>query len=73
MASTRRLTLTHNVETDKWDLKDERTRRLIKAFRTKTDATRRGVLEKEVGPDGGSVTIRKKGGVFEEERRFAGR
>jgi hypothetical protein len=70
---TKRLTLSHNVETDKWDLTDERTRRLIKAFKTKTDATRRGVLEKEIGSEGGTVVIRKKGGVFEEERRFFGR
>jgi hypothetical protein len=69
----KRLTLTHNEETQLWDLKEERSRRLIKAFRSKTEATSRGVLEKALGPEGGSVTIRKKGGVFEEERRFTGR
>jgi hypothetical protein len=70
---TKRLTLSHNPDTDSWDLKDERTRRLVKAFKTKTDATRKGVLEREIGTGGGSVTIRKKGGVFEEERRFFAR
>ncbi len=74
MPSSRRLlSLNYNVETDTWDLRDERSNRLIKSFLTKEAATRRGVLEKFVGPEGGSVVIRKKGGVYGEQRNFRGR
>ena len=73
MASTRRLSLNYNVDTDTWDLRDDRSNRVIKTFLTKEAATRRGVLEKFVGPEGGSVIIRKKGGVYEEQRNYRGR
>jgi hypothetical protein len=73
MTSTRRLTLTHNEQTGCWDLKEERSRRLLKAFKSKTEATRKGVLARALGEEGGSVIIRKKGGVFEEERHFTRR
>ena len=73
MGTTRRLSLNYNVDTDTWDLRDDRTNRLVKSFLTKEAATRRGVLEKLVGPEGGSVVIRKKGGVYEEQRNFRGR
>ena len=73
MPLPRRLTLTYNVQDDTWELRDERTNRLIKSYLTKEAATRRGVLERELGRGGGSVVVRKKGGVFEEERRFASR
>ena len=73
MAASRRLSLNYNVETDTWDLRDDRTHRLIKSFLTKEAATRRGVLEKFVGREGGSVVIRKKGGVYEEQRNYPSR
>jgi uncharacterized protein DUF2188 len=73
VAVARRLSLSYNVETDTWDLTDERTSKLVKSFLTKEAATRKGVLESHLGKQGGSVVIRKRGGVFEEERRYAGR
>ena len=74
MVSSRRfLSLNYNVETDTWDLRDDRSNRLIKSFLTKEAATRRGVLEKFVGREGGSVVIRKKGGVYEEQRNYPSR
>ena len=73
MASSRRLSLNYNVETGTWDLRDDRTNRMIKSFLTKEAATRRGVLEKFLGREGGSVVIRKKGGVYEEQRNYPSR
>jgi len=73
MGSSRRFTLTHNETTNTWDLKNDDSDKLVRSFDTKEAATRAGVLEKALGKKGGSVTIRKKGGVFEEERRYAGR
>lgn len=73
MASTRRFSLNYTLETGKWTLRDERTGRAVKSFGSKEAATRAGVLESALGSAGGSVIIRKKGGVFEEERRYAGR
>lgn len=73
MGQPRRYTLAQNDKTNKWDLIDEGSRRLVRTFRTKTEATGKGVLEKAIGRDGGSVVIRKKGGVYEEERRYARR
>jgi hypothetical protein len=73
VAISRRMTLTYNVQDDTWELRDERTNRLVKTFLTKEAATRKGVLERALGKSGGSVIVRKKGGVFEEERRYPGR
>jgi hypothetical protein len=73
MKSPRRFSLTHNVATNHWDLRDEATHHVLRSFTTKEAATRKGVLEKMLGKGGGSVTIRKKGDVFEEERRYAAR
>ena len=73
MGSFRRFSLTLNEETNKWVLKNEQTNRVIRIFRTKTEATSKGMLEKALGKGGGAVVVRKKGGVFEEERRFGAR
>jgi hypothetical protein len=43
---------------------------VIRTYGTKTEATRKGTLERALGREGGAVVIRKKGNVFEEERRF---
>ena len=72
MALPRRLNLNYNVTTDSWDLTDDQTGKLVKSFLTKEAATKKGVLQRIVGTNGGTVLIRKKGGVFEEERRFQG-
>ena len=73
MASSRRFSLKYNEESEKWELRNEQNSRLVRSFGSKEAATRAGVLEREIGAAGGSVVIRKKGGVFEEERRFGGR
>jgi hypothetical protein len=73
MASPRRFSLNYNTQTEKWELRNEQNARLLRSYWSKEAATRAGVLEREIGSEGGSVVIRKKGGVFEEERRFGGR
>jgi hypothetical protein len=72
MAAARVFSLNYNADNKKWELRNEDNRRIVRTFPSKEAATRAGVLEKEVGSGGGSVIIRKKGGVFEEERRYAG-
>ena len=42
-------------------------------LREARDVFERAYFEYHLGKEGGSVVIRKKGGVFEEERRYAGR
>ena len=72
MATSRRFTLTHNTRANQWELRQEQTGKLYRSVRTKELGTKKGVLEKVPGKEGGSVTIRTKGGVFEEERNFTG-
>ena len=70
MAPSRRFSLTHNDKTNKWELRNDSTNRLLKSFPTKEVATRKGVLEKCLGRGGGSVQVRTKEGVLDEERRY---
>ncbi len=70
MPTSRRFTLKHNAKTNKWELRNAHTNRLVKSFASKKGATKKGVLEKSLGRDGGSVQIRTKGGVLDEERRY---
>ncbi len=65
-------TLEFNEKKDKWDLKKDKSKQLLKSFQTKEDATKGGVLEKAVGPAGGSVKIQKKNGRLDEERTYPG-
>jgi hypothetical protein len=69
----RRYTLAQNETSGRWELREEQTNRLVRSWKTKTEATSKAALERCLGAEGGSVVIRKKGGVFEEERRYAGR
>lgn len=72
MAKLPKFTLEKNERTDRWDLKQDKTDRTVKTFETKGGATKGGVLEKAVGPDGGSVKIQKENGKFQEERTYPG-
>ncbi len=67
---TRRFCLVYNVSVGRWEFKNEGTERVERIFASKEAATKAGVLEKLVGRDGGSVVIRTKNGVFEEERNY---
>ena len=50
-----KFTLERNERKDRWDLRNDKTDKLVKSFDTKADATKGGALEKVVGGSGGSV------------------
>jgi uncharacterized protein DUF2188 len=70
MANLPRYTLKHDQDKEKWVLKKDATQRTVRSFETKDDATRRGVLKKAIGNEGGSIRIEKQKGGFQEERTF---
>lgn len=65
-----KFTLEKNEKKDQWDLKQDKTDKVVKSFETKTEATKSGVLKKAVGTEGGSVKIQKENGRFQEERTY---
>jgi len=67
-----KLTLDKNEKTDKWDLRNDKTDKLVKSFNTKGAATKGGALERALGPSGGSVKIQKENGRYQEERTYPG-
>ena len=67
-----KFTLEFDKKTKLWDLDNDKTNRTVKSFDTKGKATAGGVLEKAVGPNGGSVKIQKENGRFQEERTYPG-
>lgn len=71
MAKLTKFTLTHNEKKDRWDLKSDKTDKVVKTFNTKAEATAGGVLKKATGGDA-SVKIQKMDGKFQEERTFPG-
>ncbi len=66
----RKYTLRFDISREKWILKHDATEKVLKVFDTKEDATRAGVLRKALGREGGTVSVRTRTGVFEEERNF---
>lgn len=69
MAKLPKYTLSKNQEKDRWDLKEDKTEKLIKTFGSKAQATKGGVLQKAIGGEG-SVKIEKENGRYQEERTF---
>jgi hypothetical protein len=70
MTKLPKLTLDKNEKKDTWDLRNDKTDKLVKSFDTKADATKGGALKRAVGPSGGSVKIQKENGRFQEERTY---
>jgi hypothetical protein len=70
MAKLPKFTLTHNEAKHRWELENDATDRIVKAFPTKAVATAGGALSKAVGSTGGSVKIQKVDGKFQEERTY---
>jgi hypothetical protein len=70
MAKLNKFTLEYNEKKDRWDLRNDKTDKLIESFDTKTDATAGGVLREAVGNSGGSVKIQKENGRIQEERTY---
>ena len=69
----RKYSLRFDALKDKWILKNDINDKVVKIFKTKEDATRAGALKKALGPQGGTVLVRKLNGVLEEERTFPGK
>lgn len=70
MANLRKFTLSYNEKKDIWDLKNDKTDRVVKTFETKEYALEGGVIKKVLGIEGGSVKIQKVNRVFQEERTY---
>jgi hypothetical protein len=66
----RKYTLRFDESKASWVLKHEGTEKIIRKFKTKEEGCRAGVLRKILGRMGGSVILRTKTGVFDEERVF---
>ena len=72
MSKLPKYTLEKNEKRDNWELRNDKSDKLVKSFDTKADATKGGVLERAVGSNGGSVKIQKENGRFQEERTYPG-
>lgn len=70
MAGIPKFTLDYDKGKDDWKLSKQGSGEVVKRFDTKQDATKGGVLEKAVGPSGGSVRIKTQGHVIQEERTY---
>lgn len=70
MGNLPKYTLEYDERKERWVLEKDSTGRTVRSFDTKEDATRRGVLKRAVGEEGGSVKIQKENGRFQEERTF---
>ena len=66
----RKYSLRFDVAKEKWILRNDLNEKVVKIFSTKEAATRAGALKKALGPQGGTVLVRKLNGVLEEERNF---
>ena len=70
MANLRKFTLSHQKKKDRWELKNDKTDRVVRTFGTKSEAMAGGILAGVLGKEGGSVKIRKIDGKYQEERTF---
>ena len=70
MANLPRYTLDHDERKQDWALKNDANDKTVRRFETKQEATKGGVLQKAVGPLGGSVRIHKEHGGIQEERTY---
>lgn len=70
MSTLPKFTLNFNEKKESWDLRKDKTDKLIKSFVTKAKATKKDALRKALGKAGGSVKIQKENGRFQEERTY---
>ena len=70
MTKLPKFTLTHNDGKGRWDLERDKSHEVVRSFSKKAQATKGGVLERAVGPKGGSVKIQKMSGRYQEERTY---
>lgn len=70
MSKLRKYTLGYDAHQDQWNLKNDKSNRVMKSFATKEKATEGGVLKRALGHEGGSVKIKKLNGRIQEERTY---
>lgn len=70
MARLHRFTFAFDSGRARWTLTNDRTRRVVKAFGSKQDATRGGVLRTALPGRSASVRIHKTIGGFQQERTY---
>lgn len=70
MPKLAKYTLEFNEKTSKWTLRNDKTRKIAKSFRTKAGATKGGALKRALGRNGGSVKIQKESGRIQEVRTY---
>ena len=66
----RKYTLRFDEAKAQWVLKHDDTKKIVRTFKTKEEGSRAGILRKTLGHMGGTVVLRTKTGVFDEERVF---
>ncbi len=69
MSKLPKFTASYNENTEKWQVENDNTDKIVKTFSTKGDMTAGGALRKAIGGEG-SVKIQKLDGKFQEERTF---
>lgn len=60
-----------NEKMSKWTLRNDKTKKIAKSFKTKAGATKGGALKRALGRNGGSVKIQKENGRIQEVRTYA--
>ena len=63
MSKLPKFTLSHSEKGERWELRQDKTHKLVKSFETKADATAGGVLARAIGGEG-SVKIEKTNGRY---------
>ncbi|MDH3311464.1 MAG: DUF2188 domain-containing protein [Gammaproteobacteria bacterium] len=63
-------TLEFSEKDKKWTLKNDKTKKMAKSFKTKASAIKGGALKRALGKNGGSVKIQKQNGRIQEVRTY---
>ena len=63
-------TLEFSEKNKKWTLKNDKTKKMAKSFKTKASAIKGGALKRALGKNGGSVKIQKQNGRIQEVRTY---
>jgi hypothetical protein len=71
MSILQKFTLAFDHKKDNWKLENDKTDKIVRHFETKEDATKRDVLKRALGSEGGSVRIEfKNKSGYDEERTY---
>ncbi|MHB8534979.1 MAG: DUF2188 domain-containing protein [Sulfuricaulis sp.] len=71
MPALPKYTVEFNEKMSKWTLRNDKTKKLAKSFKTKAGATKGGTLKRALGRNGGSVKIQKENGKTQEVRTYS--